>query len=47
MAIIEALAKFPRRTGAEPGVDAYLKRFLGRLRALGTASDLVLKHVPM
>ena len=47
MAIIEALAKFSAgRTGAEPGVDAYLKRFLGRLRALGTASDLVLKHHP-
>jgi two-component sensor histidine kinase len=47
MAIIEALAKFSAgRTGVEPGVDAYLKRFLGRLRALGTASDLVLKHRP-
>lgn len=45
MAVIEALAKFSRgRAGENPDVDAYLKRFLGRLRALGTASDLVLKH---
>jgi two-component sensor histidine kinase len=45
MAIIEALAKFSRtRAGESPDVDAYLKRFLGRLRALGAASDLVLKH---
>jgi two-component sensor histidine kinase len=44
MAIIEALAKFSAgRTGAEPAVDAFVKRFLGRLRALGAASDLVLK----
>ena len=45
MAIIEALAKFSGpRPGQDPAVDAYVKRFLGRLRALGTASDLVLKH---
>lgn len=47
MAIIDALAKFSApRSGAEPAVDAYLKRFLGRLRALGTASDLVLTQRP-
>jgi two-component sensor histidine kinase len=45
LAIIEALAKFSgSRKGEQPEVDDYLKRFLGRLRALGTASDLVLKH---
>jgi two-component sensor histidine kinase len=45
MAIIEALAKFSGpRPGQEPAVDNYVKHFLGRLRALGTASDLVLKH---
>jgi two-component sensor histidine kinase len=45
MAIIEALAKFSGpRPGQNAEVDAYVKRFLGRLRALGTASDLVLKH---
>jgi two-component sensor histidine kinase len=45
MAIIEALAKFSRAApGQDPAVDAYVKRFLGRLRALGTASDLVLRH---
>ena len=45
LAIIEALAKFsgPKR-GENPEVDSYLKRFLGRLRALGAASDLALKH---
>jgi two-component sensor histidine kinase len=45
MAVIEALAKFstPRR-GGDPAVDAYLKRFLGRLRALGAAGDLALQH---
>lgn len=47
MAIIEALAKFSApRLGVEPAVDDYVKRFLGRLRALGTASDLVLKQRP-
>ena len=47
MAIIEALAKFSAaRSGVEPAVDAYLRRFLGRLRALGSASDLALKHRP-
>jgi two-component sensor histidine kinase len=45
MAIIEALAKFSGpRPGHDPEVDNYVKRFLGRLRALGTTSDLVLKH---
>jgi two-component sensor histidine kinase len=45
MAVIEALAKFstPRR-GGDPAVDAYLKRFLGRLRALGATGDLALQH---
>ena len=47
MAIIEALAKFSgTRTGENPDMDAFLQRFLGRLRALGAASDLVLKHGP-
>lgn len=45
MAIIEALAKFSGpRPGQDPAVDLYVKRFVGRLRALGTTSDLVLKH---
>lgn len=45
MAIIEALAKFSGpRPRQDPAVDLYVKRFVGRLRALGTASDLVLKH---
>ncbi|HEX4157023.1 MAG TPA: sensor histidine kinase [Rhizomicrobium sp.] len=45
MAIIEALAKFSGAApGQDPAVEAYVKRFLGRLRALGTASDLVLRH---
>jgi len=47
MAIIEALAKFSgTRSGETPDIDAYLRRFLGRLRALGAASDLVLKYGP-
>jgi len=42
--IIDALAKNSRRRGAEPNLEleAYLKRFLGRLHALGAAADLVL-----
>jgi two-component sensor histidine kinase len=47
MAIIEALAKFSAtQPGENPEIDAFLHRFLGRLRALGTASDLVLKFGP-
>jgi len=47
MTIIEALAKFSAtRSGENPDIDAYLHRFLGRLRALGAASDLVLKYGP-
>jgi two-component sensor histidine kinase len=47
MAIIEALAKFSApRAGVEPALDGFLKRFVGRLRALGAASDLVLKFGP-
>ena len=47
MTIIEALAKFSAtRMGENPDLDAYLQRFLGRLRALGAASDLVLKYGP-
>jgi len=47
MAIIEALAKFSgTRPGENPDIDAFLQRFLGRLRALGAASDLVLKYSP-
>ena len=48
MAIIEALAKFSatRMGEAPPDIGAYLDRFLGRLRALGAASDLVLKYGP-
>lgn len=41
MTIIEALAKASRR-GKEPAVEEYLKRFLGRLHALGVAADMVL-----
>lgn len=45
MAIIEALAKFSSpRSGLQPATDAFLQRFIGRLRALGAASDLVLKY---
>jgi two-component sensor histidine kinase len=45
MAIIEALAKFSGpRAGQNPAVDAYVKRFVGRLRALGSTSDLVLRN---
>ena len=41
--VIDALAKNSRRPEAEePGVTAFLQRFLGRLHALGTAGDLVL-----
>lgn len=47
MTIIEALAKFSAtRPGENRDLDAYLQRFLGRLRALGAASDLVLKYGP-
>jgi two-component sensor histidine kinase len=47
MAIIEALARFSgTRPGASPDIDAFLQRFIGRLRALGAASDLVLKFGP-
>jgi two-component sensor histidine kinase len=47
MTIIEALAKFSAsRSGESENIDAYLHRFLGRLRALGAASDLVLKYGP-
>lgn len=43
LTVIDALAKNSRRAGdAEPGVDAFLQRFLGRLHALGAAGDLVL-----
>jgi two-component sensor histidine kinase len=45
MTIIEALAKFSGpRPGQDTAVDGYVTRFLGRLRALGTTSDLVLRH---
>ena len=45
MAIIEALAKFSGpRPGEDPVFDGFMQRFLGRLRALGAASDLVLKY---
>jgi two-component sensor histidine kinase len=37
--VIDALAQNSRRRDAEPGVDAFLQRFLGRLHALGTAGD--------
>ena len=41
--VIDALAKNSRRPeDLEPGVQAFLQRFLGRLHALGTAGDLVL-----
>jgi PAS domain S-box-containing protein len=42
--IIDALAKSSRQRGAEPNseLEAFLKRFLGRLHALGAAADLVL-----
>lgn len=41
--VIDALAKNSRRRPAEePGVEAFLQRFLGRLHALGAAGDLVL-----
>jgi two-component sensor histidine kinase len=47
MAIIEALAKFSgTRPGENPDIDGFLERFIGRLRALGVASDLVLKYGP-
>jgi PAS domain S-box-containing protein len=46
--IIEALAKSSRHPNdaANPELDAYARRFLGRLHALGTAADQVLagKH---
>ncbi len=42
--IIDALAKYSKQRNAEPSaeLDAFLKRFLGRLHALGAAADLVL-----
>jgi PAS domain S-box-containing protein len=42
--VIDALAKNSRRRDAEANaeLDAYQKRFLGRLHALGAAADLVL-----
>ncbi|HTW34418.1 MAG TPA: HWE histidine kinase domain-containing protein [Rhizomicrobium sp.] len=41
--VIDALAKNSRRSEElEPGVQAFLQRFLGRLHALAAASDLVL-----
>jgi two-component sensor histidine kinase len=47
MAIIEALAKFSgTRPGEDPVFDGFMQRFLGRLHALETASDLVLKYGP-
>lgn len=39
--VIDSLAKNSKISG-EPAVDAFLKKFLGRLHALGTAGDLVL-----
>jgi two-component sensor histidine kinase/PAS domain-containing protein len=43
LTVINALAKnSQRRETMEPGVEAYLQRFLGRLQALGTAGDLLL-----
>ncbi len=43
IAIIEALAKYSgARPGAEPALDAFLKRFSGRLHALAAAGDLLL-----
>ncbi len=41
VAVIEALAKSSRRPD-EPGVEDFLTRFIGRLRALGAAGDIVL-----
>jgi PAS domain S-box-containing protein len=47
--IIEALAKSSRQAAdaGDQTLDAYVRRFLGRLHALGTAADLVLagQHV--
>jgi PAS domain S-box-containing protein len=42
--IIDALAKYSKQRNAPPNaeLDAFLKRFLGRLHALGAAADLVL-----
>lgn len=43
LTVIDALAKNSRRSESdEPGIDAFLHRFLGRLHALGAAGDLVL-----
>lgn len=39
--VIEALAKNSRERG-DPAVEGFLQKFLGRLRALGAAGDLVL-----
>lgn len=41
MTVIEALAK-NSRSDRDPAVEAYLKRFLGRLHTLGAAADNVL-----
>ena len=44
-AIIDALAKYSGpRPGSDPALDSFMQRFTGRLRALGAASDLVLKQ---
>lgn len=43
IAIIGAIAKNSRRQG-DAGIDDYLARFLGRLRALGEAGDQVLSR---
>jgi two-component sensor histidine kinase len=43
IAIIEALAKYSgARIGAEPVLDAFIRRFSGRLHALAAAGDLLL-----
>lgn len=44
-AIIEALAKYSGpKAGRDPAIDGFMQNFMGRLRALGAASDLVLKQ---
>jgi len=40
--IIDSMAKNSRPRPADPAVDAFLKRFLGRLQALSAAGDLAL-----
>ena len=43
LTVIEALAKNSRKPeGVEPGVESFLQRYLGRMRALGTAGDVFL-----